>query len=130
MKIASGHSTCACGNRFRHLESFLGRIDQQLISRTIGNVPSDLIMSLYDRILLVPQANLAGFQIVQKKLDEILVTVVPANPAQGVDRQRITAFTTGLKELFRDGELTIRVEERSEMPPERSHKRRLIKCEL
>ncbi len=130
VKIASGHSTCACGNRFRYLESFLGRTDQQLISRTIGNVPSDLIMSLYDRILLVPQANLAGFQIVQKKPDEILVTVVPANPAQGVDKQRITAFTTGLKELFRDGGLTIRVEERSEMPPERSHKRRLIKCEL
>jgi phenylacetate-CoA ligase len=130
VKVASGLAPCACCNRFRYLESFLGRTDQQLISRTIGNVPADLIMSLYDRVLLVPEANLAGFQIVQKKLDEVVVTVVPANPTQVVNRELITTFSTGLKELFGDSGLHIRIDERSEMPPERSHKRRLIKCEI
>lgn len=130
VKVGSRLAPCRCGSRFRYLESFLGRTDQQLTSRTIGNVPSDLIMSLYDRVLLVPEANLAGFQIVQKKVDEILITVVPAIPALGVNTALVQAFSAGLKELFRDADLSINIEERREMPPERSHKRRLIKCEI
>jgi phenylacetate-CoA ligase len=130
VKVGSRLAPCPCGNRFRYLESFLGRTDQQLISRTIGNVPSDLIMSLYDRVLLVPGANLAGFQIAQKKLEEIVITVVPADKTRSVNQALVNTFASGMKELFQDIDLHIRVEERPEMPTERSHKRRLIKCEI
>lgn len=130
IQFESSSAACACGSRFRRLATFLGRTDQFLLSRAVGKVPPDQVMALYDRTLLIADANISEFQIVQRALDEVHLTLVPADAGKAVDDDLLACFANGLRDLFNDRGVRVVVESRSALPPERSHKRRLIKCEL
>lgn len=130
IKIHSDNCNCGCGNKFRHLESFMGRRDQFLYSKKIGKIAPDKIMALYDRILLTANANLAQFQIVQKAPNLINVIVVSSDKSKPVNPILLQSFSSQLKSVFQDTALEIEINELDEMPPEASYKRRLIKCEI
>lgn len=130
IRISEDHGECLCGNRFRRLESFMGRTDQFLYSQTIGKVSPDLVMSLYDRTLILADANIDEFQILQKKINEIRIVIVPKDISIDINQDILSRFSTGLKEIFKDNSLSIVVDKFDIMPPEKSHKRRLIKCEV
>jgi len=121
---------CECGSTFRRLAAFEGRTDQFLVSRHVGTVAPHHVMALYDRTMLAPDANVAEFQISQVRPDEVRLVIVKVSQSQPVNRRAIDDFATGLRQVFRDDDLKVLVEERSSMPPEKSHKRRLIKCEI
>ncbi|MGB4056703.1 MAG: hypothetical protein WBK77_01315 [Alphaproteobacteria bacterium] len=126
IQIAAASECCDCGNKFRHFQSFQGRTDQFLQSQTIGLVPPDRVMALYDRTLIEAKAKVAEFQIIQTKLDEVRLLIIPESDKNGPDKETIQTFVTGLKDLFKDPNLRVNVEEVRAMPPSRSHKRRLI----
>ncbi|MCX6350644.1 MAG: hypothetical protein NTX03_02155 [Bacteroidetes bacterium] len=130
IKIGDTTESCSCGNRFRHLQSFLGRTDQFLYSQIIGKVSPDLIMSLYDSTLILKEANIDEFQIVQKKLNEVILVVVPSDKSKDINNKILLKFESGLRDIFKDNNLSILVEKFDLMPQEKSHKRRLIKCEI
>lgn len=130
IKINDHRKYCACGNKFRTLQSFMGRIDQFLYSKTIGKVPPDLIMALYDNTLIERISNIDEFQIVQKSFDEILVRVVLFDKATNINQDVFQRFCSELQDIFHDSDLKIVLEVLDKMPPEKSHKRRLIKCEI
>ncbi|MBK7359005.1 MAG: phenylacetate--CoA ligase family protein [Saprospiraceae bacterium] len=130
IKISGDQEICPCGNKFRSLKSFMGRTDQVLYSKTIGEVAPDLVMSLYDKTLILVEANIEEFQIVQKKLNEVRIIIVPADKSQEVNQDLLSYFINGLKDIFNDNNLKIIIEKLDRMPPEKSHKRRLIKREF
>ena len=127
IQIQADHIFCSCGSTFRFLDSFLGRTDQNLQSSTIGNIPSDRVMALYDRTLLAPEANIAEFQIVQHEIDTIELFAVPCKKSVGIKSAVLELFCTELKALFACDSLDIRYTELEALPPEKSYKRRLIK---
>ncbi len=130
IKISEDHKFCNCGNQFRCLQTFIGRTDQFLISQTVGKISPDLVMSLYDRTLIIADANIDEFQIVQKKLDVIYINVVPLDKSKDIDESLFSDFSLGLKDIFKDENLSVVMNKLNSMPPEKSHKRRIIKCEI
>ncbi|MER8513718.1 hypothetical protein NKH47_12290 [Mesorhizobium sp. M1060] len=124
--VRLGAGTCACGNKFRTLAAMMGRADQFLRDKNFSPIPPDRVMALYDRTLIPAAAKIAEFQIVQSELDEIGLYIIPENG--GPNAASISSFTEGLREIFADHSLGIRVETVSEMPPRLSFKRRLITC--
>ena len=117
---------CECGNRFRYIESFLGRSDQILESCNVGKVRSDLVMALYDRTLLTAASKIDEFQIIQTKPDEVMLLLVPTSGHSHADQGAVCDFVSGLKAIFKDPDLNVRIEELKVIPPNKSHKRRLI----
>jgi len=130
IQIAAASECCDCGNKFRHFQSFHGRTDQFLQSQTIGLVPPDRVMALYDRTLIESIAKVAEFQIVQTAIDQVTLLIVPEFDKGGPDNKTVQTFVNGLKDLFNDPKLTVNVEEVHAMPPGKSHKRRLIECRV
>lgn len=124
--IQDGVAECGCGNRFRCLHSFNGRSDQTLFSRVTGPIRSDLVMALYDRLLLTSAAGVKEFQIVQEAQGQIVLFIVPTSAPPGADPDTLAGFATGLRQLFEDPELGVEIRIVDAMPPNRSHKRRLI----
>jgi phenylacetate-CoA ligase len=122
-------SECGCGNKFRHLKSFMGRRDQFLVSKTIGKVSPDRIMAIYDRIILTQASNVAEFQIVQKDIDDVQLIFVARDKKQAIPLDVIKRFCDELKVAFNDPNLKITPNQVETMPSEKSYKRRLIKCE-
>lgn len=120
-----GHG-CSCGCKFRELNSFGGRSDHHLYSSAAGKVPSDLVMSLYDRILVPVSAGIDEFRIVQVEKDLIELLIKPTDRTRGFDKAAVANFSHGLKALFGCEALNIRVHELEVMPPTKSHKRCLI----
>jgi len=121
---------CECGSNFRVLDSFAGRADQFLHSRAIGVIPPDKVMQLYDRCLLSQGDFVDEFRIVQTHIDRLQVFLVPTAGASQANPQSVERFVRELKELFEDCNLVVNVENVSTMPPNKSHKRRLIINEM
>lgn len=130
IRIVKDFRECACGSTFRQLETFMGRNDQTLESRKVGKVRSDLIMAAYDNSLLVPEANVDQFQIVQEKMDELIVNIVPKKEGRPANPESVQALVTALKSAFEDPDLSVRVQEMRELPPNKSYKRKLIENRL
>jgi len=130
IKIDAHAAACECGNNFRHIESFMGRSDQLLQSRTIGKVPSDLIMALYDRTLLISGAGVLEFQIIQREVDKVSLVLVPDGSKGGANPKSIETFVEGLKGIFADPDLNVGVEEVKALPPNKSYKRKLIENQI
>lgn len=126
IKIGSPFNQCACGNRFRQLDMFVGRADQFLKSRISGVVPADRVMALYDRLLLPPEACIDEFRIIQTKPEEIKLLLVPMKGHNKANEVALQQFVRGLKELFQDPGLNILIEQCEVLPALLSHKRRLI----
>lgn len=117
---------CPCGCKFRELHSFGGRSDHHLYSSVVGKVPSDLVMSLYDRLLVPTSAGIDEFRIVQVESDLVELLIKPIDSTRGFDQASVADFSRGLKVLFECEALNIKVHEVEVMPPTKSHKRCLI----
>jgi phenylacetate-CoA ligase len=130
IRISENHNSCLCGSQFRALSSFMGRTDQFLVSSKIGKVPPDQIMSLYDRLLLTPEAGISEFQIVQTSMDDIHVRIVPKNKEEGPNLSSIQEFSEGLKRIFNNVDLNIIITEMDQLPENKSYKRRLIENQI
>ncbi|WP_316189500.1 hypothetical protein [Bradyrhizobium sp. SZCCHNS1054] len=126
IQIASESEPCACGSRFRHLASFHGRADQFLVSRTRGTIQPDRVMTLYTHTLFPKDGQIAEFQVVQDELGSVDLLLVPERPDGVYNEGRVEAFVTGLKEIFADEKLDVRVRVVAAMPASLSHKRRLV----
>ena len=126
--VDSGEVVCGCGSRFRVLESFQGRSDQFLVGSGGKKVASDILMGLYDSTL-IRDASLKEFQIVQRRLDLVAVSLVPVQADSVLDRGLIQEFVAGLHRLLGDV-LTVSVNIVQQLPAGTSHKRRLIINEM
>jgi len=127
----SSHSQlCECGIKFRKLETFMGRADQFLFSNAIGKIPPDKVMQIYDRCLLNADDFVDEFKIVQTHADRLQIFMVPTAGHEQPNQTSVMRFVNQLKDLFDDLSLQVDVLNVSEMPANKSYKRRLIINEI
>lgn len=126
IQIDSKAQPCACGNHFRRLSSFQGRADQVLFSRTRGAILPDRVMTLYTHTLFPKDGRIAEFQIVQNEPSTIDLFLVTESIDRTYNESRVEAFISGLKDIFGDEQLDVRVQVVDAMPASLSHKRRLV----
>lgn len=126
IQLGSHQVNCPCGNRFQPITKFFGRADQFMKTRNGMVVPPDRVMGLYDRTLIPSESKVAEFQLIQVNADLVDLLVVLTYGESTPDSTMITQFCNGLRELFSDPNLEVRVNVLETMPKTLSHKRRLI----
>lgn len=126
IRLSKKEKNCTCGNNFRNLDALMGRTDQLLKSRFGRNIAADRVMGLIDRTLIPSHSQIAEFRVEQRDLGLIELFVVPEDREKGPNPVTIESFRAGLRKLFEDFTLIVRLVEVSTMPPVRSYKRRLI----
>jgi phenylacetate-CoA ligase len=111
----SGRS-CECGRGFRVMESIQGR-DTDVVMTPSGN---RLIVHFFTGIL-EHFPEIETFQVVQEKIDEIVLRLVPA---PGFSKQTEVKIVSNLQEKAAD--LNFRIDVTESIPPPSSGKRRFI----
>jgi phenylacetate-CoA ligase len=117
---------CPCGTTFRVLDGFVGRIDQLLHRLDGSEVPSDVLMGLYDRTLLGSHSEAAEFQLRQQVDGDVELLVRCRSTGPAPDAGAINAFCSGLLDLLGGPPLQVRHHMVSAFPSTGSHKRRLV----
>lgn len=83
-------------------------------------------MTLYTHTLFPKDGRIAEFQIVQNEPSTIDLFLVTESIDRTYNESRVEAFISGLKDIFGDEQLDVRVQVVDAMPASLSHKRRLV----
>jgi len=117
---------CECGRQYPLVEQIVGRRGDFIRTRSGATHSPILIEFLMDRILLDGRDRFADLQIVQTKIDEILVRVVPGHAYHPED---IENFCRLLREEL-EGEVEVRQETIAEIPRTDRQKKSLVVSRL
>jgi phenylacetate-CoA ligase len=109
IQINPNSGKCVCGSQFRTVDKFLGRADQCLQEKNGEYVTPDRIMSLYDRILIPRSAHVGEFHLLQENLHYLDLFIKAPNNTQNINDEALNSFTNGLKRLFDDPALEVKL---------------------
>ncbi len=117
---------CVCGRDYPLVDKIQGR-DGDFLRTPSGKAHSPVIIEvLMDQMLLDGYSGFADLQIVQEKLDEVVVNVAPG---KGFTNQELERFCELLSARL-EGEVKISTEFVAEIPRSRRQKKRLIVSHL
>lgn len=129
VRLSESAASCGCGTSFRTIDAFRGREDEDLQDGPDQTVPSDAVLGLCDRTLVVTESNVRQYQIVQVAPDLVRLRVRLSEPVLGADNPLVRQFTEGLPMLFRHARVRVEVVNADEFDTFASGKRRLIYVE-
>jgi len=118
--------TCECGRQYPLVEQIVGRKGDFIRTPSGATHSPILIEFLMDRILLDGRDRFADLQIVQTRIDEILVRVVPGHDYHPEDVENFCRLLD--QEL--DGEIVVRQETVAEIPRTDRQKKSLVVSRL
>jgi phenylacetate-CoA ligase len=118
--------TCECGRQYPLVEQIVGRKGDFIRTPSGATHSPILIEFLMDRILLDGRDRFADLQIVQTKIDELLVRVVPGHDYHPEDVENFCRLLD--QEL--DGEIAVHQETVAEIPRTDRQKKSLVVSRL
>jgi len=125
IRFAPEGINCACGNNFRHLDRFLGRSDQALVTCSGERVPGDQLMNLLDQTFVDPDSGASAFRLIQTELDIVEVLVVLRSDFRELLPSIAAEFESGLRDLFRHS-VFVNYRYVDTLPDTSSYKRRTV----
>jgi phenylacetate-CoA ligase len=82
--------SCSCGNHARILEEISGRKNSSFKIASIGEIPSGRILDWTYNLVLSDQLDIEEFQVRQKTLNDVVITLVPGGSYDAdIDSQRV-----------------------------------------
>ncbi|WNI18662.1 phenylacetate--CoA ligase family protein [Actinacidiphila sp. ITFR-21] len=130
VRLAPPGASCGCGSRFRTIDAFRGREDETLRDGPGRAVPSDAVLGLCDRTLVVQESNVLQYQLVQTAPDRVQLRLRLSDPARrGEDNALLDAFVRELPSLFLHERVHVDVVHVDAFETFASGKRRLIFAE-